>query len=275
MIDIHVHVNWQGKVVDEVIRHMDNLGVDKAWLLGVEAIDGGTYAEYTHLPTWRTMEAYKKYPDRFIPFCSVDPRVDKASGKLREWVKKGCKGYGELKIRVCINHPDSMEMYRVCGELGLPVLIHIDIPLPGANFWFNPDLERLEKVLKKLPETIFIGHGPGFWREISGDSDNCPDPYPAGKIMPGGKLVRLLQEYPNIYADISAGSGLNALRRRDPEFGIRFIKENYQKLLYGTDNFKSQHLDFLKSLNLRKEDFEAITHNNAAKLISVKDDYES
>jgi predicted TIM-barrel fold metal-dependent hydrolase len=57
--------------------------------------------------------------------------------------------------------------------------------------------------------------------------------YPKGKVKPG-RLVRLMREYPNLWGDLSAGSGFNAISR-DPEFGYRFMEEFQDRLMFGTD----------------------------------------
>ena len=269
MIDVHQHTNWQGHKTSDLIAYMDSLGVDKAWLLSWEAIDGGLDPNYRHLTIKSVYKAYMEYPDRFIPFAGVDPRRERAEEILQEWAEKGFKGYGEHKLRLCIDNPDSVRMYRLCGELGFPVLVHIGAVLPGLRFWYNADVDGLERVLNKCPETIFVGHGPGFWREISGDAHESTRNYPKGPVTPGGKLPRLLAEYENLYADISAGSGLGALTR-DPEFTQRFIAEHWRRLLYGTDGLTHTHIDLLKGLNLEEEIFQAITHKTAASLIKVE-----
>ena len=43
--------------------------------------------------------------------------------------------------------------------------------------------------------------------------------------MRGGLTDRWLEEYPNVYGDLSAGSGWNALTR-DPEFGPDFVRRH-------------------------------------------------
>ena len=43
-----------------------------------------------------------------------------------------------------------------------------------------------------------------------------------------------LQDYPNMYGDLSANSGQNALIR-DEVHAIDFIKRNQDKLIYGSD----------------------------------------
>jgi len=266
MIDVHQHTNWQGHKSKDLIAYMDSLGVDKAWLLSWEAIDGGLDPNYRHLTINSVYKAYSEFPDRFIPFAGVDPRRERAEEILQEWADKGFKGYGEHKLRLCIDNPDAMRMYRLCGELHFPVLVHIGGVLPGLKFWYNADVDGLERVLKKCPKTIFVGHGPGFWREISSDAGKNLRNYPKGPVTPGGKLPRLLAEYENLYADISAGSGLGALTR-DPEFTQKFIAEHWPKLLYGTDGLTQDHIELLKSLSLDEQIFQAITHNNASSLI--------
>ena len=51
IIDCHTHVNWFGHSDDDIVRHMDRIGVDKAWALSWEALDGGLDPMgYQHLP---------------------------------------------------------------------------------------------------------------------------------------------------------------------------------------------------------------------------------
>ena len=47
-------------------------------------------------------------------------------------------------------------------------------------------------------------------------------------------MPRRLRTYANLWADLSAGSGHNALTR-DPAFGLEFLEEFQDKLLFGTD----------------------------------------
>jgi predicted TIM-barrel fold metal-dependent hydrolase len=59
-------------------------------------------------------------------------------------------------------------------------------------------------------------------------------PYPTGRIEPGGVSDRLLTEYPNVYADLSAYSCRNFLGR-DPDFAAKFIERHRAKLMFGSD----------------------------------------
>jgi len=270
MIDIHVHLNWLGWSVEKIMKYADESGIDKVCLLGWEAIDGAMYHQFRRFSTEEILEAYSKYPDRIIPFCAVDPRREDAEDKVKQWHLEGCRGFGEHKLRLRIDNPDSIGIYLLCGELQLPVLFHMDIPLPGVPFWYNADINGLERVLQECPDTTFVGHGPGWWREISGKSDEDLSLYPKGPIKRGGRIEYLFENYGNIYADISAGSGLNALTR-DMEAARSFINKYSDRILYGTDDYfgKPDHLNILKSLHLPPMISRRIIHDNAARMLQL------
>ena len=56
--------------------------------------------------------------------------------------------------------------------------------------------------------------------------------YRKGPATPGGFSDRDLSDYPNFYGDLSAGSGLNALRR-DEDHAREFLKHHQDRLIYG------------------------------------------
>ena len=58
--------------------------------------------------------------------------------------------------------------------------------------------------------------------------------YPKGKVTPSGISDRLLSDYPNMFGDLSANSGQNALIR-DEAHAVEFIKRHQDKLIYGSD----------------------------------------
>ncbi len=267
IIDCHQHVGFHGYDADKLAAHLRDLGVSKAWLLTWESVDGSLEPSYQHLSIAGVWGAYEKYPDLFIPFYAVDPRREDAEERLKKWVGKGVKGYGELKVRIRIDNPDSVRMYRLCGDLKLPVLFHMDFAFPDARgCWYNMDMDGLERVLKECPGTVFIAHGPGWWRYISGDAEQVEGSYPEGKVKEGGRITKLLEEYPNLYGDISAGSGFNALTR-DKEFGLGFVEKFYKKLLYGTDYHDRKHLDYILETGFSDEIVDFILSKNAESLV--------
>jgi predicted TIM-barrel fold metal-dependent hydrolase len=118
---------------------------------------------------------------------------------------------------------------------------------------------------------VFIGHGPAWWGEISADYRRADRiGYPKGKIKPGGSTDRLLADYPNIYGDLSAGSGYNALTR-DPDFTPGFIARHWRKLMLGTDYLRPwqelPQVEFLHTFPMTEEQRQAILGGNAEQLL--------
>ncbi len=271
MIDFHTHLGdlyFPSTVirplsVDQLIDTMNRLGISKSVLLPLDSPE----ASNSYFTTIEALEAWKKYPERLIPFCCVDPRRDNVSAQIDAYVKMGCVGFGEHKVGLYIDDDRCKNIYRICGEKNLPVLMHLD---PGLNI-DEPGLPRLENLLKEMPDTKFIMHGPGWWTEISGGNIERGG-YPQGKIQPGGSVDRLLQEYPNLYADLSAGSAYNALTR-DPDYTPGFLERNYKKLLFATDYLHANQdlsiIGFIKELD--DEKFSAIARYNAARLLNIPD----
>ena len=116
-----------------------------------------------------------------------------------------------------------------------------------------------------------------FWSAISGDvTEKNWMGYPTGPVTPGGRLGEMLRKYPNLWGEISAGSGNNALVR-DPDFGCRFMEEFQDRLLFGTDICRKQQevpqvttlQNALQAGKLSRTAFEKITHLNAEKLLGV------
>ena len=90
-------------------------------------------------------------------------------------------------------------------------------------------------MLAKYPRTIFIGHAQTWWANIDKSyQDDEKNLYPKGKVTPGGLTDRYLSDYPNMYGDLSAGSGLNALQR-DEDHAREFLQRHQDKLIYGSD----------------------------------------
>jgi predicted TIM-barrel fold metal-dependent hydrolase len=173
------------------------------------------------------MSVTAKYPDRFVRFTNADVRTAESARLIRTGLNGGAIGIGELKFPVQVDGPEMRRVYDIAGELHVPVLIHFE---EGG---FNSGIRRLPDLLKSHPKTIFIGHAQSWWANITGDVAN-ESGYPSGPVKPGGLTDKLLADYPNIYGDLSANSGRNALAR-DPEFAAGFLSRHRKKLMFGSD----------------------------------------
>jgi predicted TIM-barrel fold metal-dependent hydrolase len=89
-------------------------------------------------------------------------------------------------------------------------------------------------MLEKYPKVNFLGHAQTWWANIDKNNPDQSVMYPKGPVTRGGTTDRYLSDYPNMYGDLSAGSGLNALTR-DEDFTRDFLTRHQDKLVYGSD----------------------------------------
>lgn len=287
VIDAHNHPDWHGHDLSRFLANMDEYGIDQAWLLTWEspvdeydphfncACSGGVLsAPAGPIPFSRCLSYKERAPDRFVLGFAPDPRRPDAIDRLRSGVEiYGVQVCGELKLRMMYDNPDALRMFWFCGERHLPVTVHIDYEFdngrgyPRANYWYGGGIEPFARALRACPETIFVGHAPGFWAHISGDDKYDKVPYPEGPVLDGGRVPALLRECDNLYADISAGSGLYALSR-DPAFGREFVLEFQDRLLFARDCFDGRQREFLDSLELPESVLEKLLGGNAVALLA-------
>jgi predicted TIM-barrel fold metal-dependent hydrolase len=184
-IDAHSH---DSPVAEASLPIWDEYGVDRVVLFG-------SISEPAALRSDRlTWEAYRRHPDRIIPFfAGVDPHDASCLSRARELLERGYFGIGELVAASSFSPiasklkwkgKDPMDgyfpaLYDLCAEYGAPILLHIDPP-GGAP------LAKLEEALATHPATIFIfGHANAY-----------TDP---------ADLERLMKAHPNLYLDFFAG----------------------------------------------------------------------
>ncbi|MFP6582319.1 MAG: amidohydrolase family protein [Candidatus Hydrogenedentota bacterium] len=236
--DIHTHLGqeWGNREplgADGLLRWMDEMDIAQAAVLPLISPESWDHP----ISTDYVLKHTKAHRDRLIPFCSIDPRtINLGNYKikldlLKKYQDAGAKGFGEHKPGVAIDDSRNMELFKACAEVGFPVLFHLD----NSRNTDKPGLPGLENMLRQIPDGVFIGHAQGWWASISGDTkQDTLQKYPDTKVFPGGAIDRLMDKYPNVYGDLSAGSGANAISR-DIEFGAEFVKRRADRLLFGTD----------------------------------------
>ncbi|MBQ2840036.1 MAG: amidohydrolase family protein [Oscillospiraceae bacterium] len=292
-IDIHCHViafpefsttrpNGQNFLsAEEQIAIHDKAGVELGVLLPLISPE----ARWSCMSNEETQYVVSKYPDRFTWFCNVDPRQGRYNAEsdllhlIGQYKEKGAKGLGELTATLYADDPMMQNLFSSCVQLDMPVLIHI-APQHGNTYGIVDELglPRIEKMLKKFPDLKLIGHSAAFWGEISADLvQENRNGYPTGKITEG-RLPKLMREYGNLYCDLSAGSGSNAMMR-DPEYAAKFLTEFADRIYYGADvcaptqTFQYDFIAFLENLvkegGLSQENYEKIMRKNAVKLLGL------
>jgi predicted TIM-barrel fold metal-dependent hydrolase len=281
LIDCHTHVgptwiNTEPLTPETLLDWMDDSGIDRAVLLPLESPSAASYYSTTR----SILDIADDY-DRFLPFCSFDPRVDLGTGAfvdsrkagfrqlIEQYVDRGARGFGEIKCNLPIDDDRMQLIYDLCGEFDLPMLFHLD----DQSMMDEVGLPRLERMLESYPDADFIMHSHGWWSHISADvesDDLARGAMPDGPVVEGGRCDELLSEYDNLFADISAGSGWNALIR-DEEYTRAFLQRHHEQVLFGTDKsyvgFEPQHAALFDRFSLSGDVRENIAHRNIERLL--------
>ncbi len=261
-IDVHAHDNEKTDI-DKLVNLMNETGIEKKIILSYS-----TGARFDSL-----VDKYARYKNRFDIWCGFDyTGYDKpgweqhAIEELERCHKKGAKGVGELGDKglgefyshpvpgygLHIDDPGMKRLFEKCAELKMPVNVHVAedewmyLPADSTNDglmnaakWkidlskkgiLNHDqlLMTLENAVRDNPKTIFIAcHLANCCSDLS-------------------KLGRLLDKYPNLYADLAARFGEFS---PVPRYTRSFMEKYQDRLLYGVDADGS-NLDYEKEMYL-------------------------
>lgn len=299
IIDIHSHA-YKNPVPfvtpfcspEELIAKYDEMGIDKAVLLPVvnpeiyfpQAVD-------------EILEIAAEYPDRFIPYCNIDPRAmtnapNAPLYKVLEYYKnKGCKGIGEVMPNLELMDPKVQNLFAAAEMVEMPIVFDGSCVKDGDfGLYDDPGLPQLEMTLQRFPKLSIFGHGPVFWAELfkletpaergyiftwSGDGDQVGN-Y-GSNCTEEGVVPKLLRKYENLFCDLSDGSPL-AVFSRDLEFTRKFFAEFQDRCYFGTDLCNKYvdypHVKFFKKLLadgvVTQDIYDKITFKNAMKLLDLE-----
>ena len=253
VFDVHVHIfpdgiaeravsaigsfyenfNMEGDgSLDGAIRAMDEAGVTRCCAHSV-----ATTAHQVDSINAFVMNAWKRYPDRIVPFAAMHPGLERPAETAEAVIARGFKGvklHPEIQ-GFRIDDPRVMDMIAPF-EGRLPVLTHC-----GDYRYDNSSPARLKRVLRAFPKlTLICAHLGGWtvWREAA---------------------RQLIGE--NVYVDTS--SSLFAL---DPREAVAIIRGyGVKRALYGTDFPMWKPLEELRRfdrLDLTQDEREDILWNN-------------
>src|SRR6476620_4934274 len=251
-IDVHAHDN-KNTDVEKLIKLMDETGIEKKFIL--------TYATGGRFDS--IVAKYAPYKDRFDIWCGFDYTgyekpgwIKHAIEELERCHKKGAKGVGELGDKglgefysypvsagLHIDDPQIKPLLEKCAELKMPVNIHVaedewmylpadstndglmnaakwkvDMSKPGI-IDHDQLIQTLENAVRNNPKTTFIAcHLANCCSDLS-------------------KLARLLDKYPNLYADLAARF---AEFSPVPRYSRAFMEKYQDRLVFGSDTDGSE-----------------------------------
>ncbi|TFG95134.1 MAG: amidohydrolase [Calditrichales bacterium] len=248
VIDIHNHL---GKL-ENTQHYLDEM--DKAGVWKCVSLDANSKDDF-YLEHLKTSQNVSK--DRFLLFFRPDfSRIEEENfgeneaKRLEEAVKMGCRG---LKIAkslglgykdiagnfIKVDDPRIDPIWAKCGELGIPVEIHVSDP----KAFFTPVDQFNERYdeLGMNPEWSFYGNGFPSKEEILAARNRVIAKHP-NTIFIGAHFGNLpedlktvgewLDTYPNFYVEIDAR--ISELGRQ-PYSARRFFLKYQDRILFGTD----------------------------------------
>jgi len=257
VIDLHQHIDYTPEHLARAVRIMDRAGI------GLEVnLSGGTTTHETGKPSEfeRNKElADRLFPGRFIHYMNLDysgwDQADfsqHAVQQIEEGHRLGAAGFKEFKRLglylldgagrlIKIDDPKLDPVWKRCGELGLPISIHVADPkafwLPyndknerwtelkdHPKWWFGDRnrypshedlLAALNRVVARHPETTFV---------CVHFANNAEDL---------DWVEQTLDKYPNMMADLAAR--IPEIGRHNPEPVRRLFLKHQDRIVFATD----------------------------------------
>jgi len=236
IIDIHQHLGYSGRPDDVLLAHQRAMGATMTILLAAgrnvktpsthDGVSNGLQAECLGNEPCRQFA--KAHSSAFRFGANEVPDVEGATREIERYLKLGGVVVAEQKFGVECDSQEMQRIFELAQAHRVPVLMHWQFQM------YNYGFERFYKMLEKYHRVNFLGHAQTWWGHIDKNHTDQTVMYPKGPVTRGGLTDRYLSDYPNMFGDLSAGSGLNALTR-DEEFAKDFIARHQDKLVYGSD----------------------------------------
>ncbi len=257
LIDLHQHIDFKEDRLARAVRIMNAAGVGIAVNLsgGVVTHTDGEISEFER----NKQLADRLYPGRYVHYLNLDYKdwnepnfSERAATQIDEGHRLGAAGFKEYKrlglyLRdkegklIKIDDPKLDAVWKRCGELNLPVSIHVADPkafwLPyndknerwkelkdHRSWWFgDPNiypareelLEALNRVIARHPKTTFV---------CVHFANNAEDLE---------WVDAMLDRFPNMMADLAAR--IPEIGRHSPERVRQLFIKHQNRILFATD----------------------------------------
>ena len=234
-IDAHVHVQLYGRPAEENIGFADRLGIDKMIISRPITQEKSTPEEFRKSNDMM-IDAVKKYPDRFIGQCFIDPTYQKESlEEIDRCVDAGMVGL-KVYTQVKINDPLYYPIVEKCIKLKMIMLMHSFCQLGLGGYRMKYDIgilpntsipEDFVDIASRYPEGMFQ------YAHIGGGSD-------------WEYACKLLKDSKNVWFDTSGSNNEEYMI----DFAVKTVGED--RLFFGTDNSYYQSIGKVFASNLNE-----------------------
>jgi uncharacterized protein len=281
-IDVHNHqYEMPDQDLNFLLKQMDSLNMKimvnlsgKGFKInnGVFDVNGHSYLEKS------LANVNKTDPKRLVVFTNVsfsgvgEPDwADKAVKELEADVKAGARGlkiykslgfsYKDTKGNILkVDDPRLDPIWKKCGELGIPVLIHTADP---KQFWEEAD-EHNERWLEliKNPNRKRGPKDPAPWEELIEQQHNVFKKHRNTTFIAAhfgwyandlDHLGKLLDEMPNVVVEFGA---VIAELGRQPRRAKQFFEKYQDRILFGKDSWvPSEYSTYFRVLETEDEYF--------------------
>lgn len=242
--------------VETWIKLMDETGVEKMMLMGMDTISDPPYNEQWHVPMEYIKEEFlDKYPDRFVAVAGIN--VKASLEERMETVYKAKKfGFKGVKIHTpTAGYPNDVErcypIYEKCVELGLHVEIHTG-------------QEEIRGTRAKYQDPVFIDDVAVDFPELRIVQLHC------GVMNNPRQAIWNVIRHPNVYTDITVPHPtLMQFRYYMDLEHIRFLEQFVpHKVFFGTDaplilSIYKTALEYVKLLPLSPQFKKMLLYDNA------------
>ena len=258
IIDLHQHINFTAQHLARAVRIMDATGIGIAAILGSGTVTPGPEGGPSEFERNKKL-ADSLFPGRFLYYMTLDYRgwdepdfSERAVKQIEEGRRLGSAGLKEFKrlglyLRdgqgrlIRIDDPKLDPVWRRCGELQMPVSIHVADP---KAFWgpFDETNERWKEL--KDHKSWWFGDSSRFppWKELLEALNRVIARHPrttfvcvhfANNAEELDWVDMSLSRYPNMMADLAAR--IPEIGRHPPDEVRRLFSKHQDKILFGTD----------------------------------------
>lgn len=250
VINVHRHCDSpSAEALKAELAVLDRVGVTSVVILDGGASDG-------KLPAW--LELRKQYPERLIVFCNVNWGRIKTANFFEDIVREvtvqqrlGAQGVKIFKqLGMSIRDADGKLLrgddprldpfWAKCGEVGIPVLIHMADP---KEYWYPLTFNTFHYGMKSEKEQHYDRDKMPSWEDLIQQRNNILKKHPKTKFIGAHmgsltfdlrQLAETLDKYPNFHVDCSARTRI--LGRLNPHAVRDFFTKYQDRILFGTDS---------------------------------------